>query len=72
MKSYFSRFIIGLGSALVVLFVLDEIFLFLREAYLLPIRIEETVIIYLTLTPFLAALLYSMCLFLQRQKALSR
>lgn len=60
MKSYFSRFLIGLGTVLVALFALDEIFLFLREANLLPMHIEEKVVIYLTMTPFLAVLLYSM------------
>lgn len=60
MKSYFSRFLIGLGAVLVALFALDEIFLFLREAHLLPMHIEEKVVIYLTMTPFLAVLLYSM------------
>ena len=60
MKSYFSRFLIGLGTVLVALFALDEIFLLLREANLLPMHIEEKVIIYLTMTPFLAVLLYSM------------
>lgn len=60
MKSYFSRFLIGLGTVLVALFALDEIFLFLREAHLLPMHIEEKVVIYLTMTPFLAVLLYSM------------
>lgn len=60
MKSYFSRFLIGLGAVLVALFALDEIFLFLREANLLPMHIEEKVVIYLTMTPFLAVLLYSM------------
>lgn len=59
-KSNFSSFLIGLGSALVALFVLDEIFLFLREAHLLPMHIEENVVIYLTMIPFLAVLLYSM------------
>ena len=60
MKSYFSRFLIGLGTVLVALFALDEIFLFLREANSLPMHIEEKVVIYLTMTPFLAVLLYSM------------
>lgn len=60
MKSYFSRFLIGLGTVLVALFALDEIFLFLREANLLPMHIEKTDVICLVLTPFLAALLYSM------------
>lgn len=60
MKSYFSRFLVGLGAVLVALFALDEIFLFLREAHLLPMYIEEKVVIYLTMTPFLAVLLYSM------------
>lgn len=59
-KSNFSSFLIGLGSALVALFALDEIFLFLREALLLPMHIEENVVIYLTMIPFLAVLLYSM------------
>lgn len=59
-KSNFSSFLIGLGSALVALFAIDEIFLFLREANLLPMHIEEKVVIYLTMTPFLAVLLYSM------------
>lgn len=60
MKSKFSRFIIGLGTVLAALFALDEIFLFLREAHLLPMHIEEKTIISLVMTPFLAALLYSM------------
>lgn len=60
MKSKFSCFLIGLGSVLAALFALDEIFLFLREAHLLSMHIEKTVVICLVLTPFLAALLYSM------------
>lgn len=59
-KSNFSSFLFVVGSVLVALFAVDEIFLFLRELNLLPIRIEETVIIYLTMTPVLAVLLYSM------------
>lgn len=59
MKSHFSRFLFVVGSVLVALFAVDEIFLFLREAHLLPMHIEE-VVIYLTMTPFLAVLLYSM------------
>lgn len=60
MKSKFSRFLIGLGTVLAALFALDEIFLFLREAHLLSMHMEEKTIISLVLTPFLASLLYSM------------
>lgn len=59
-KSNFSSFLLGAGSVLVALFAVDEIFLFLREAHLLPMHIEEKVVINLTMIPFLAALLYSM------------
>lgn len=59
-KSNFSSFLFVVGSVLVALFAVDEIFLFLREAHLLPMHIEENVVIYLTMTPFLAVLLYSM------------
>ncbi len=59
-KSNFSSFLFVIGSVLVALFALDEILLFLREAHLLPMHIEEKVVIYLTMTPFLAVLLYSM------------
>lgn len=59
-KSNFSSFLISLGSALVALFAIDEIFLFLREAHLLSMHIEKTDVICLVLTPFLAVLLYSM------------
>lgn len=59
-KSGFSIFLFVVGSVLVALFAIDEIFLFLREANLLSMHIEEKVVIYLTLAPFLAALLYAM------------
>ncbi len=60
MKSKFSRFLFVIGSVLAALFALDEIFLFLWELNLLPMHIEEKTIVSLVLTPFLAALLYSM------------
>lgn len=72
MKSKFSCFLIGLGSVLAALFALDEIFLFLREAHLLSMHIEKTVVICLVMTPFWLHFCTVCCLFLQRRKALNK